>query len=175
MKKNLLFLACAGLCVSLVFDSCKKDEDPVETPAPTESVADASTFADWKTWTVNATARGANPGLGPMAHGGQDSIWTRNIYVKDGATLTDGMYAKGTAIVKHSVSDSGKVEITAMVKRGATYNSDNGGWEYFMLDASGAIMKDADGMEMRGSNLMNGMCQNCHGAAKAKDYVFTAK
>lgn len=177
MKTNLVWLAAVGLGAAMVFNSCKKDDDDNDTtPVAKEHVADNSTFSNWSSWTLNETRMGADPSLGPMAHGGQDTTFTRKIYIKDNAKLVNGSYPEGTVIVKHSENgDGSRKEYTGMVKRGASFNSDKGGWEYFMLEANGNIAKDTTGMEMRGADLMNGMCQGCHTGAKSLDYVFTAK
>ena len=41
-----------------------------------------------------------------------------------------------------------------------------------MLETDGKIAKDTTGMEMRGANLMGGMCNSCHTNASV-DYIFT--
>ncbi|MCF8276475.1 MAG: cytochrome P460 family protein [Flavobacteriales bacterium] len=167
MKKNVAYLLMLGLCGSFVLNSCTKEEDPEEF------IADNSTFDDFLNWSLDATAQGADPALAAMAHGGNDSTVVRNVYFKDGQDPVNGEYPVGTVIVKHSSNPSATVnEYTAMVKRGNGFNPGNGDWEWFMLMGEGQIAMD-NGMEMRGANLMNGMCGGCHAGAANQDYVFS--
>lgn len=173
MKKRhlpiLLTLAFAGMNL---FQACKDDEDNTEpTPTETEFVADDNTFANFTTWSLDAEKQGIDPAMG-AAHGGNDSTVVRKIYFLNGQAPVNGVYPKGTVIVKHSANDSTYNVTTAMVKRGAGFNSANDGWEWFMLGADGKIAKDTSGMEMRGANLMNGMCAGCHSGATT-DWVFS--
>ena len=174
MKKNLMLLACAGLCGTFIFNSCKKDDDDPAPETPSEFVADNSTFSGWASWTLHETKKGADPALGEKAHGGKDTTFTRKIYIKDNAKLSGGTYPQGSLVFKHSASGNDSVHVyTGMAKRGGNFATATAGWEYFLLAADGSISKDADGNEQRGANLL--ACQGCHAAAKDKDYVFTAK
>lgn len=136
-----------------------------------ETIADDNTFKDFASWTLVTTRTGADPALGGMAHGGNDSTVTRKIYIKENVSLTNGQYPRGTVVVKQSTKPDGSMnEITAMVKRGGGFDSEHNDWEYFMLMPDGKI---ADGGKMRGSALMEGMCRMCHKSASNKDYIFT--
>ncbi len=80
-------------------------------------------------------------------------------------------YPTGTIILKEVVDASSTIsEITAMVKRGGTFNAENNGWEWFMLDP---VTRRIAG---RGATLMDGMCSSCHSQAldpaNGVDYVF---
>jgi len=55
--------------------------------------------------------------------------------------------------------------ITAMAKRGKSFNSAASDWEWFVLSADGTIVD-------RGAGLMDNMCNACHAGATAKDFVF---
>ncbi len=166
-KTTFIYLSVFALAGLMLIQSCKKDDDKEQ-----EFIADNSSFSGFMGWSLDATRLGADPALGGMAHGGNDSTVTRNIYFKDGQNPVNGKYPVGTVVVKRSTSPGGLDETTAMVKRGGNFDSDNGDWEYFMLMPNGSIGED-NGMPMRGANLMNGMCKGCHGAAASKDYIFT--
>ncbi|MGE0635260.1 MAG: hypothetical protein AB7G44_06660 [Bacteroidia bacterium] len=169
MKKTTFTILTAMLIMGIsVFQSCKKDEDN------DEFIADNSTFANFMSWSLDATAQGPDPALGGMAHGGNDSTVTRNVYFKNGQDPINGTYPIGTVIVKHSNNPAGSVnEFTAMVKRGNDFNPNVGDWEFFMLMPDGSIASDTTGMEMRGASLMNGMCGGCHSGASSSDFVFS--
>ncbi len=64
-------------------------------------------------------------------------------------------------------------EFTALVKRGGNFNSNNIGWEWFILNQDGSIETDILGNKFRGANLMGGMCGGCHSQVFSKDFVFT--
>jgi len=131
-----------------------------------EFVADNSTFAGFSTWVLQAINEGADPANLGEAHGGNDSSTTRTVYFYNGQDPEEGMYPRGTLIVKHTQSDSGNVNvITAMAKRGGGYNQANNGWEWFILNMDGSIATDENGKELRGANLLNGSCGSCHAAA----------
>lgn len=171
MKKQLLKLAViAAACSFFALQSCDdEDDDPVET-TPEQFVADNNTFAGWDTWTLVETITEPGSALGG-AHGGQDSSFTRKIYIKDNQQKVNGEYPKGTLIMKHSYNEDMSVNMyTSMAKRGEDFNTEGGGWEWFMTEANGAIGDDG---EMRGADLLDGMCQSCHNSVASKDYVFT--
>jgi hypothetical protein len=170
------FLIFSALMVSSIvfFESCSNDDDDVAPPVNQEFVADNSTFADFMNWSLDATAFGADPALGGMAHGGNDSTVVRNVYFKDGQAPVNGKYPQGTIIVKHSNNPENTVnEFTAMVKRGGNFNTEANGWEWFMLAPDGTIAVDAQGNPMRGAKLMDNMCTMCHTMASSKDFVFS--
>ncbi|MCB9244875.1 MAG: cytochrome P460 family protein [Flavobacteriales bacterium] len=171
-KKHLPFLLLVAFTSINFLQSCKDDEEDNDpTPTEQEFVADDNTFADFANWSLDAEKQGIDPAMG-AAHGGNDSTVIRKIYFKDGQAPVNGVYPKGTVIVKHSANDSTYNVITAMVKRGAGFNSANDGWEWFILGADGKIAKDTAGVALRGANLMNGMCAGCHTNATS-DWVFS--
>lgn len=178
MKRNYFNLfSFVLLATAITMISCKKDdEEDNTTPEPEEYVATSDSFKNFESWTLGAEPMGIDPALG-AAHGGNDSTVIRSIYFKENAKPVNGEYPVGSVVVKYSHNDAGTVEMyTAMVKRGGNYDSDNGGWEYFMLSGDGAIATDSDGNEMRGDGptMMGGMCLNCHSnAGSGMDYIFT--
>ena len=174
-KTNYLSLFAIGMMCLIAVQSCKDDAaDPEPEPEVKEFIATDNTFSGYMSWSLDATRMGADPSLGGMAHGGNDSTVTRNIYFKDGQNPVSGKYPMGTVIVKHSSNPAGTVaEYTAMVKRGNSYNPTRGEWEFFMLMPDGKIAVDGSGNKMRGADLMGGMCGNCHAAASDKDFIFT--
>lgn len=171
MKKILTIGLVIGFLGILTFmQSCTKEEE-TET-VEEEFVADNSTFAGFQTWTLVNEVNGADPTLGEMAHGGQNDSTNRKVYIKDNVKPVNGLYPKGTVVVKFTTLSNGSFEVTGLVKRGANFNTTGNGWEWFMLMPDGTI---ADNGNMRGANLMDGMCQGCHTAAKSKDFVFSTK
>jgi len=151
------------LISSFVLQFCSETDND-----PEEFIADASDFFNFMNFNLEASNIGADPALG-TAHAGNDSTVTRKVYIKNGQNTVNGSYPLGTIIVKHSKKDDNTVnEITAMVKRGNDFNSDVGNWEWFMLNPADNSIVVRGGKEM-----MNGMCNACHSAASAKDYVFS--
>lgn len=169
MKRSALFAILASFALVTTLTSCSDDDEEVKE----EFIATDSTFSNFMTWTLEAENQGPDPALGP-AHAGNDESVTRKIYFKNGQEPVNGEYPVGTVIVKHSSNPDQSVnEFTAMVKRGNDFNTSGGDWEWFMLNADGSIATDqSSGMEMRGANLLNGMCVSCHSAAST-DYSFT--
>jgi len=166
---NKILYITAVVAASFLFTFCSDDDKNV-TPTQTEYVATNASFTGWNTWTLVDTKMGPDPALGEMAHGGQAENVTRKIYIKEDKAKINGQYPIGTVVVKHTKSDDGELEVlTAMVKRGGSgFNTEHNGWEWFMLNADGTVNP-----EMRGADLMEGMCNMCHSGAKAKDYVFS--
>jgi len=171
IKKRLPIVLLIGFMSLNLFQSCK-DEESTDDPTPVEQefVADDNSFADFRTWALDAEESGVDPALGP-AHAGNDSTSVRKIYFKDGQGLVDGAYPKGTIIVKETSNSAGFIMNTAMVKRGAGFNSDNDGWEWFILNEDGTIGDD-NGTPRRGAKLNNGGCAGCHANA-TNDWVFS--
>ena len=172
MKKPILTLTLLSIAVAVVFQACNKDDDDDPAPKANEFIADDNSFAGFESWGLHDTRMGADPALGPMAHGGNDSTVTRKIYIKDGASAVNGVYPTGTLIAKRSTSPAGMDMITAMAKRGNKYNTAGNDWEYFILNADGSIVTDSTGTVLRGATLMNSGCTNCHAGATT-DYVYT--
>ncbi len=156
------------ITVAVLVQSCKKDD-----PVPSEFIATDATFANFDALHLHTTKQGVDPANGGL-HDNNDATVTRKVFIKDDASLVDGQYPVGTVLVKHSYNpDLAFNQITAMVKRGNNFDAGFGNWEYFMLQPDGKIAKDAGGNLMRGAKLFNGMCQNCHVGASAKDFVFS--
>lgn len=167
-KTTLAMLLLLILAAQSMFQACKKDDDE-----PSEFIADDSTFSGFGTFKLHATNQGPDPALGP-AHAGNDADAQRNVYFKNDVSPSGGKYPVGAVVVKHTTKPDGSInEVTAMVKRGNNFDATGNDWEYFVLQPDGKIAKDADGNLMRGAKLMNGMCQNCHVGAAAKDYIFS--
>ncbi len=167
MNKKLFFAFTLLLSGLLLSTSCKKEEE-----VPQEFVANNQTFTGFKSFTKVAENNGPDPSLG-AAHSGNDSTVTRYIYFKDNVAASGGTYPVGAVIVKESKNDEGTVNmITAMVKRGNSFNTQGGDWEWFVLTSDGTIAKDEQGNDMRGVALMNGACVSCHAGAEV-DYVFS--
>jgi len=155
---------------AVLFQSCSKDDD-----GPDEFIANNDTFKNFTSWTLGGDYQGADPSLGG-AHGGNDSTVTRRVYFKNDVKPSGSIYPLSAVIVKHSTNTAGDLnEYTAMVKRGGDFDPSNNDWEYFMLAGDGQIAVDNDGNEMRGANLMNGMCLGCHTSAKSSDFIFTQR
>lgn len=174
MKKttSILWITFFSSAIVISTQSCQKDEDM--DPMPQEFIASNSTFTGFMSWSLDAVNQGPDPALGGVAHGGNDSTVTRNVYFKDGQDPVNGTYPLGTVIVKHSNNPSGTVnEFTAMVKRGNDFNPNVGDWEFFILDPNGNIAQDSTGNPLRGADLMNGACGNCHSFAASSDFVFS--
>ncbi|MDZ4745267.1 MAG: cytochrome P460 family protein [bacterium] len=166
----IAFLGIA-LATTITVQSCKTDSPTI---TPNEVVADNSTFANFESWTLEATNHGPSPSLG-AAHSGNDTSVTRKIYFKDGQARVNGTYPIGTVIVKRSTNPAATVdEIVGMVKRGNSFNPTTGDWEWFMLMPDGTIATDGSGMAMRGGvSMMGGMCNACHSGASATDFTFS--
>lgn len=166
---SIITLAIIGITI---LQACKEDGKNTD-PTPSEFVADDNTFSKYMSFPVGGTFFGANPALGGMAHGGNDSSVTRIVHYLNNQDRVNGKFPLGTVIVKRATSPAGMNETTAMVKRGNNFNPNVGDWEFFMLSPLGGIAKDSTGMPMRGANLIGGMCGGCHSAAASKDFIFS--
>jgi hypothetical protein len=166
--KKMIAMASLVFLGAVTLQSCSDDEDVKQ-----EYVADDNSFKNFMSWPLEATNQGPDPALG-TAHGGNDSTVTRKVYFQNGQDPKDGTYPVGTLIVKHSQNPGSTVnEFTAMAKRGNDFNTTGGDWEWFMLNSDGTIALDGNGNQMRGADLMGGMCLQCHTQASSKDYVFS--
>ncbi len=167
MNKNkvLLMLFFAILTVSVVSSCNKDDDDDDDMDMVEESIADDNTFADWASWTLEATESGPAPDLG-AAHAGNDSTVTRQIYFKDGQDAVGGEYPVGTTILKHTYNPDETLHYMGMVKRGNDFYPDANNWEWFKLNEDGTIIE-------RGAALNDGGCIGCHSSGNALDYVFS--
>lgn len=137
-----------------------------------EYVANDADFANYTKWTLVDRVSGPSESL-QTAHLANDPNATRSIYIKDNADRTDdGKFPVGTTLVKHYTNKDGKLlGGVGMVKRGAGFNKEFGGWEWFVLDVStGKIAINASGAQSRGA--IAG-CNQCHAKTADNDYVFT--
>ncbi|GBD05236.1 hypothetical protein HRbin20_00817 [bacterium HR20] len=157
---------CVGIVSMVILTSgCERSTDST----PHEFVAEAKDFSGYQNWTQTvAPRRGPDPsGFIGDAHSAKDTMITRSIFVnRSNATRQgNGEFSVGTIFLKVLRAQDGSIPmITAMVKRGGSFNPSDNGWEWFVLDGQGSIM-------MRGAGVMDGMCAACHKAAN--DYVFT--
>jgi len=158
--------------VLLIFSCYKPDDGIVKEPF----IATSTSFGGYIAWKLEATKTGTDTTLA-AAHQGLLTNVTRKIYYKNGQSRVDSTYPIGTLIVKESRNDSAIVEIVAMAKRGSGFNTEAGNWEWFLLENKGgtvSIKKDSSGNKLRGgAAMMGGMCNNCHKAAKSKDFTFS--
>ena len=137
-----------------------------------EYVANDADFANYTKWTLVDRVSGPSESL-QNAHLANDPNATRSIYIKDNADRTDdGKFPVGTTLVKHYTNKDGKLlGGVGMVKRGAGFNKEFGGWEWFVLNVStGKIAINASGAQSRGA--IAG-CNQCHAKTADNDYVFT--
>lgn len=158
--------------ISTVFIwSCSSSTESEEA----EFVASLNDFQGYTSWTKVSTSTGPDPLL-QAAHGATDPL-TRNVFIKDDAKPKNDQYPVGTIIVKELRSEMGSLEggLTMMVKRGADFNPDGDGWEWFMTST------DLTTVMTRGDNAtaMDGMCASCHAGANVNnngiDWVFSRK
>ncbi len=152
-------------------------------PYPSEYIASAADFADYEDWELIEKRSDQNSLLGEIAHKADDPDAIRRIYKKQLYAYPDTAeqgYPVGTIIVLEVEQNDAITEVTAMVKRGGTFNTDNHYWEWFMLAPLDLSIMVDDSGEARGANLMGGMCNSCHSGANPTtgdgiDYVFEHK
>ncbi len=164
------YISTMLLALVAVFAIACSDDD-TNAPQAQEFIAADADFADFTAWSQTITPRkGPDPaGLIGGAHNSGDTSLTRRVFVSDANASRDsyGHYPLGTRLVKEVRAADGSVAVvTAMVKRGGSFNSSNRNWEWFMLNADGTIID-------RGANLLGGACNACHAQSASKDYVFT--
>ena len=156
MKK--IFIAAI---VCLVFFSCASQggDDPNATKP--------DAYQDYTGWVkVNSqTITGDETGVLGKAHAGAAGF--REVYANS-AGAAGPPYAEGSIIVKDSFKNDGGnkgdlAAVTIMVKRESGYDSDNGDWEYIMLNAK---------MKNQAQGKLSS-CIACHAAAEDMDYIFT--
>lgn len=151
----------------LVF-SCSSTSDSKD-----EFIATLSDFEGYTSWTEMETLYGPDQLL-QTAHGANDSLY-RTVYVKNNAQPNSkGNYATGTLIVKELRTESGELTgaLTMMAKRGADFNPDGNGWEWFMTSTDlTTVLTQGDNATAGG-----GLCASCHAGANANnngtDWVF---
>jgi cytochrome P460 len=169
MRKLPYLLVVSSLIISLGFVACSDDDDDnVITPSQ-EFVADASSFAGFKSWNQPiGPHRGPDPAEIGSAHGADSMSIQRFIYINDeNATRgADGNFPNGTIFIKQVVHDDGTIiATTVMAKRGGDFNTAHRGWEWFLLKEDGSI-------DARGADLFGGACNSCHEQNASKDYVW---
>jgi hypothetical protein len=134
-----------------------------------EFVAQDADLASAASWTQVVMRAGPGPDASAigMAHDTMDVSITRTVYVNQSVSRGgNGQFPSGTIFAKLHRKDGRIIGGTAMAKRGASFNTADNGWEWFMLKADGTIMGRGD------ATFMDGMCHMCHGARKGQDFVF---
>ena len=157
----MVAILCLGIW-AISLQSCNKDDDD----SIIEFIAEDSTFDNYTDWTLEKTETGTDPTslIAGGAHAGNNELSVREVYFKDNQDPVDGVYPVGTVVAKHTTTTDGTVDVThAMVKRGNSFNTDSGDWEFFTFTAAGAI--DERGM-------LTG-CMGCHASASASDFIFS--
>ncbi len=137
-----------------------------------EFIAGNDDFASFSKWTFVDKVSGTSENI-KDAHLAENPNASRTIYIKNNADRTDnGKFPVGTILVKQYSDKSNKpLGATGMVKRGAGFNKEFGGWEWFVLDvATGKIELDNAGAQTRGAIAK---CNQCHAKTAENDYVFT--
>lgn len=166
--KNLFRLFLLTLLSASFIVACSDDEKTTTEPEVTEFVAEYSDFAGYRDWDKIAENSGQDPALGEdNAHG--NAMTRRVIYTKNkDVKMVNGEWPVGTILVKdmYSLETSELTGVMAMVKRGADFNPDHKGWEWFELNDTDKSITGRD------ANMMGGMCNQCHGGASS-DYSFT--
>ena len=175
-------------CHQAVADNSDEGTDYVFVH-PSEFVADANAFANYRTWRQVDDRSDRNPLLGQV-HGATEDGSIRRVYKKQTyATPEDAEfgYPIGTIYLKEVSVNDEVIEITAMVKRGSDFNAENQHWEWFMLNPQSTQENPQiaiiDGNPARGANLAEGrpaFCNGCHSVASTttpandngSDYVF---
>ena len=157
-------------CCIVALPACS-GEDAEDADQVQEFAAEDADFANYTDWTQTIEPRrGEDPaGLIGEAHGADDTEMTRHVFINDENAMrdADGDFPIGTRLVKEVRKPDGSVAVvTAMAKRGGAFNAENGSWEWFLLDETGAIQN-------RGANMMNDQCNECHAQVADEDYVFT--
>lgn len=144
-------------------------------PKPTEVVLEDNAFADYTSWNLIEFNTQPN-NLEGGAHVNDASVrrtFKKQLYANPNEWESFG-YPIGTMLVKDiSVNDEIQ-QIVAMVKRGGSFDTDAGNWEYFMLqpDDPSKVVENGEGNKVRGALPM---CIGCHVKATGElgmDYVF---
>jgi len=167
MKRVLLSFILLTLG-AVILSSCSSTTDTKEQ----EYIATLDDFKGYTSWTKVDTKFGPDPLLS-SAHGVTDSLY-RNVYVKDNQKASNGKYPTGTIVLKELQDNMGNVTgaLTVMVKRGANFNPDGNGWEWFMTDVNlTTVLTQGDN-----ATAGDGMYATCHAGANANnngtDWVF---
>lgn len=149
----------------------KHSNAPFNTNTTGEYVLTKSMLGDYTSWQVTDYATGSsNPNLGG-AHDAANNEIARQVFENEKALQQEGSnpYALGSVLVKEVfTTNNGEKEFSgtfAMVKRGGTFNPDNGGWEWFRFDEKNNVAARG---EIAG-------CIGCHSLATNNagiDYTF---
>lgn len=117
--------------------------------------------------------------LGEVTPTTNEMVGPRTVYINALPPAGSHEFPVGTIIVKAiQIGDPSMWQIFAMAKRGADFNALGAvGWEWFELslkfDALNVLWRGnapPNGMGY-GGGVSGGVCNTCHGAAKANDYV----
>lgn len=165
--------------ILITFSFCKKEEEVIVEEK--EFVARNSDFEGWRNWAIvkktTDTLLLTNSGGAHLSRVPNSQRW---IYIKDNVSrAASSEFPVGTIIVKEYRKISGDTINTfyvAMAKRGKNFNPEFGNWEWFQLDPGTLKIRLAGGgvnAEYRGATLFTNTCNNCHVAAKSKDFVFS--
>lgn len=135
-------------------------------------VATASMFAGFRGWSSNSIDN-------PVASGSTHVSGPRTVYINHLPAADATAFPKGTLIVKETFADG---KIFARAKRGAGFNPTGAvDWEWFELqetDQNAIIIEwRGFGPPAGGDNYggdANGACNDCHGIARANDYVLAS-
>jgi hypothetical protein len=130
---------------------------------PTDAFAG---YPSWRRVNAQPITGDASGALG-RAHEGASGY--RNVFVnatgEEVATSASGYpYPEGTILVKESrkTADGAITNLTVMIKREATYDPDNGNWEYVMTSPT---------LEVASQGKLS-MCIGCHAAGFEQDFTF---
>lgn len=158
--------------------------DSPEPDPEAEFIAELSSFANYDSWpAIDYSIGPTNSALG-AAHQADTLTHSRRVYANSEAFLKQGdEFPNGSILVKEVTSfESGdrtfaEMGLLAMVKRGADFNPEHQGWEWFVLS------EDRSEILARGADVMAGMCNACHTQASddsgtdpifnGSDYVFS--
>jgi hypothetical protein len=160
----------AALCGALAGCGGPGEEADGTSTDPSTFIAFARDFASYRSWTRFLIA-GA-PAAGQVHLSGSRTVYVNRLPPPDARS-----FPVGTAIVKEMEAG----EIFARAKRGGGYNgSGAAGWEWFDLKnepAGVAIVwrgiAPPAGACAYGA-VIGGVCNDCHGAATANDFVLSA-
>ena len=166
--KNVYRLFLLTLLSAAFVVACSDDDDSGTTPTDTEFVAEYSDFEGYESWELVDESVGVDPG-GNLSGAHEEATAKRISRVnKTNIKMENGEWPVGTIIVKEmrNAETDDLMAVMAMAKRGADFNPDHNGWEWFMLNVA------EEKIEGQGADLMGGMCNGCHIKVKDNDYSF---
>jgi hypothetical protein len=186
--KNLISLSTAFVLLAML-TGCQQGADQSVHSAESEPTATQASMAEsamelpdttgaslwaylqesnypenWTSW----------PNKGALYTGQQPHGMLLTTYLNDAAlaalTAQAGAMPAGAIVVKENyMGDSTLAAVTVMYKV-AGYNPEHGDWFFTKHLPDGTLDTAPNGMALEG-RLMG--CQNCHGAVKPNDYIFT--